>query len=97
MRFYDVNKGAILMGGVDIRQFRRQDYRSVFGMVLQDTWLFNGSIKDNIRYGKISATDEQVYAAAKTANVDHFVHTLPAGYDFVLNEETAIFRKDETA
>jgi ATP-binding cassette subfamily B multidrug efflux pump len=88
MRFYDVNKGAILMDGIDIRQFRRQDYRSIFGMVLQDAWLFNGSIKDNIRYGKISATDEQVYAAAKMANVDHFVHTLPAGYDFILNEET---------
>jgi ATP-binding cassette, subfamily B, multidrug efflux pump len=88
MRFYDVNKGAILMGGVDIRQFRRQDYRSIFGMVLQDTWLFNGSIKDNIRYGKIGASDTQVYAAAKTANVDHFVHTLPGGYDFILNEET---------
>ncbi len=89
MRFYDVSKGAILVDGVDIRQVRRQDHRKAFGMVLQDTWLFNGTIKDNIRYGRLEATDEEVYAAAKTAYVDHFVHTLPSGYDMVLNEESS--------
>ncbi|MBN1643429.1 MAG: ABC transporter ATP-binding protein [Dehalococcoidales bacterium] len=87
MRFYDVNEGSILLDGVDIRQFRRNDYRSVFGMVLQDTWLFNSSIKENIRYGKIGASDEEIFAAAKLANIDHFVHTLPGGYDMVINEE----------
>jgi ATP-binding cassette, subfamily B, multidrug efflux pump len=88
MRFYDVNQGAILVDGVDIREFKRQDHRSAFGMVLQDTWLFNGTIKDNIRYGKPDATDQEVYAAARMAYVDHFVHTLPGGYDMVLNEES---------
>ena len=87
MRFYDVNSGAILVDGIDIRQVRRQELRNAFGMVLQDTWLLNGSVKDNIRYGRLGATDEEVYAAARTANVDHFIHTLPAGYDMVLNEE----------
>jgi ATP-binding cassette subfamily B protein len=87
MRFYDVNNGAILVDGVDIRQFRRQDYRNAFGMVLQDTWLFNGSIKDNIRYGRLNAADDEVVSAAKTAYIDHFVHTLPHGYDMELNEE----------
>jgi ATP-binding cassette, subfamily B, multidrug efflux pump len=88
MRFYDVSQGAILVDGIDIREFKRQDYRSAFGMVLQDTWLFNGTIKDNIRYGRLNATDEEVYAAARTAYVDHFIHTLPGGYDMVLNEES---------
>jgi ATP-binding cassette subfamily B multidrug efflux pump len=89
MRFYDVNSGAITVDGVDIRDFRRRDHRSVFGMVLQDTWLFNGTIRDNIRYGKLDATDEEVYAAARTAYVDHFIHTLPGGYNLVLNEESS--------
>jgi ATP-binding cassette subfamily B multidrug efflux pump len=88
MRFYDVNQGAILVDGIDIRELKRKDHRGAFSMVLQDTWLFNGTIKDNIRYGKPEATDEEVYAAAKTAYVDHFVHTLPDGYDMVLNEES---------
>jgi len=95
MRFYDVNAGAILLDGVDIRQFRRQDYRDTFGMVLQDAWLFNGSIRDNIRYGKIGATDEEIFAAAKTANIDHFVHTLPGGYDMVINEEASNISQGE--
>jgi len=87
MRFYDVNKGAILIDGHDIRDFNRSELRQIFGMVLQDTWLFNGSIKENIRYGKPEATDEEVITAAKAANVHHFVQTLPDGYDMVLNEE----------
>jgi ATP-binding cassette, subfamily B, multidrug efflux pump len=87
MRFYDVNKGAVLVDGVDVRKFKRKDLRSIFGMVLQDTWLFNGTIKDNIRYGKLNASDEEVIAAAKTAYVDHFIHALPGGYEMLLNEE----------
>ncbi len=89
MRFYDVNSGAILVDGHDIRDFSRHDLRKLFGMVLQDTWLYNGSIMENIRYGRTDATDEEVYAAAKAAHVDHFVHTLPDGYNMVLNEETS--------
>jgi len=89
MRFYDVDGGAILLDGHDIRQFGRDSLRSVFGMVLQDTWLYNGTIADNIRYGKLEATDEEVRAAAKTAQVDHFVRTLPEGYQMVLNEEAS--------
>ena len=87
MRFYDVNKGAILVDGYDIRDFRRNDLRSLFGMVLQDTWLYNASIADNIRYGRLDATDEEVVAAAKAAQVHHFVRTLPDGYNMILNEE----------
>jgi ATP-binding cassette subfamily B multidrug efflux pump len=89
MRFYDVNKGAIIVDGVDIRELRRKDLRSVFGMVLQDTWLFNGTIRENIRYGRLDATDDEVIAAAKTAYIDHFIHTLPRGYDMELNEEVS--------
>ncbi len=89
MRFYDVNSGAILVDGHDIRDFSRFDLRKLFGMVLQDTWLYNGTIMENIRYGRPDATDEEVYAAAKAAHVDHFVHTLPDGYNMVLNEETS--------
>jgi ATP-binding cassette, subfamily B, multidrug efflux pump len=89
MRFYDVNEGAILVDGHDIRDFTRHDLRKMFGMVLQDTWLYNGTIMENIRYGRPDATDEEVYAAAKAAHVDHFVHTLPDGYNMVLNEETS--------
>lgn len=89
MRFYDVNSGAILVDGHDIRDFSRYDLRKLFGMVLQDTWLYNGSILENIRYGRPDASDEEVYAAAKAAHVDHFVHTLPDGYNMILNEETS--------
>lgn len=88
MRFYDVNDGAILVDGHDIRAFRRQDLRRWFGMVLQDTWLYNATIMENIRYGRPQATDDEVIAAAKAAHVDHFVHTLPEGYGMVINEET---------
>ncbi|MCL2487301.1 MAG: ABC transporter ATP-binding protein/permease [Oscillospiraceae bacterium] len=89
MRFYDVNQGAIRVDGHDIRDFKRDELRSLFGMVLQDTWLFGGTIADNIRYGRLEATDEQVKAAAKAAQVDHFVRTLPDGYHMVLNEEAS--------
>ena len=89
MRFYDVDEGAILVDKHDIRQFKRDDLRSLFGMVLQDTWLYNGSIKENIRYGRLEATDEEVYAAAKIAQADHFITTMPKGYDMVLNEEAS--------
>ncbi len=89
MRFYDVTDGAILVDGYDIRDFARNDLRSLFGMVLQDTWLYNASIKDNIRYGKLNATDEEVVAAAKAAQVHHFVRTLPDGYNMILNEEAS--------
>jgi ATP-binding cassette subfamily B multidrug efflux pump len=88
MRFYDVNAGAILVDGHDIREFRRRDLRRWFGMVLQDTWLYNDTIRENIRYGRPDATDDEVIAAAQAAHVDHFVHTLPDGYDMVINEET---------
>ncbi|MBK8899875.1 MAG: ABC transporter ATP-binding protein [Anaerolineaceae bacterium] len=89
MRFYDVDDGAILVDGHDIREFRRQDLRRWFGMVLQDTWLYNDTIMENIRYGRPEATDAEVEAAAKAAHVDHFVHTLPDGYQMVINEETS--------
>jgi ATP-binding cassette, subfamily B, multidrug efflux pump len=88
MRFYDVNEGAILVDGHNIKEFKRGDLRYMFGMVLQDTWLFNGSIMENIRYGRSDASDEEVIAAAKAAHVDHFIRTLPEGYHYVLNEET---------
>ena len=87
MRYYDVSEGAILIDQVDLRQFRRNDIRKLFGMVLQDTWLYHGTIKDNIRYGKQDATDEEILEAAKAAQVDHFVRTLPDGYNMILNEE----------
>lgn len=89
MRFYDVNSGEILIDGHNIQDFNRGELRSLFGMVLQDTWLFNGSIMENIRYGKGDATDEEVIAAAKAAHVHHFVTTLPDGYNMVLNEEAS--------
>ncbi|MCB0117860.1 MAG: ABC transporter ATP-binding protein [Anaerolineales bacterium] len=89
MRFYDVDSGKILVDGHDIRDYTRHDLRKMFGMVLQDTWLYNGSILENIRYGRPTATDEEVIAAAQMAHVDHFVHTLPDGYHMVLNEETS--------
>ncbi len=87
MRFYDVNSGEILLDGHNIKEYTRHDLRENFGMVLQDTWLYNASIRDNIRYGRLDATDEEILAAAKAAHVDSFIHTLPDGYDLVLNEE----------
>ncbi|MGL4773245.1 MAG: ABC transporter ATP-binding protein [Clostridium sp.] len=89
MRFYDINSGEILIDGHNINDFNRDDLRSIFGMVLQDTWLFNGPIRENIRYGKLDATDEEVTKAAKAAYVHHFVKTLPKGYDMELNEEAS--------
>lgn len=89
MRFYDVSGGAILVDGHDVRAFNRSELRELFGMVLQDTWLFNGTIMENIRYGKPGATDEEVIAAAKAAHVHHFIQTLPDGYNMVLNEEAS--------
>lgn len=89
MRFYDVNEGAILVDGYNIKDFDRSELRELFGMVLQDTWLFSGTIMENIRYGKLDATDDEVIAAAKAAHVHHFVQTLPDGYNMVLNEEAS--------
>ncbi|MEG0217205.1 MAG: ABC transporter ATP-binding protein [Raoultibacter sp.] len=89
MRFYDVNSGAIRIGGHDIRSFARNDLRSLFGMVLQDTWLFSGTIRENIRYGNLAASDEQVEAAAKAAYAHHFIQTLPGGYDMHINEDAS--------
>ncbi len=89
MRFYDVNDGAILIDGHDIRNYTRKDLRSLFGMVVQDTWLYNASIEDNIRYSKLNASTEEVIAAAKAAQVDHFVRTCPDGYKTILNEEAS--------
>ena len=89
MRFYDVNDGAILIDGHDIRNYTRKDLRSLFGMVVQDTWLYNASIEDNIRYSKLNASTEEVIAAAKAAQVDHFVRTCPDGCKTILNEEAS--------
>lgn len=87
MRFYEINDGSITIDGLDIRDFKRGALRSIFGMVLQDTWLFNGTIRDNIAYGRQNATEEEIIAAAKAAHADFFIRTLPDGYDTVLNEE----------
>lgn len=89
MRFYDINSGSIKIDGYDIRDFKRADLRNLFGMVLQDTWLFNGTIMENLRYGRLDATDAEVKEAAKAAHVDHFVKTLPDGYNMILNEEAS--------
>ena len=89
MRFYDINSGSIKIDGHDIRDFKRADLRNLFGMVLQDTWLFNGTIMENLRYGRLDATDAEVKEAAKAAHVDHFVKTLPDGYNMILNEEAS--------
>ena len=89
MRFYDVNSGRILIDGHDIREFDRRNLRECFGMVLQDTWLFNGTIMENIRYGRLDANDEEVIAAAKAAHAHRFIQTLPEGYNTVLNEEAS--------
>ncbi|MCJ7735291.1 MAG: ABC transporter ATP-binding protein/permease, partial [Anaerolineales bacterium] len=89
MRFYDVNQGAILVDGHNIKDYKREDLRCLFGMVLQDTWLYNDTIMENIRYGRPGATDDEVIQAAKAAHVDHFVRTLSDGYNMVLNEEAS--------
>ena len=89
MRFYDVNSGALLVDGHNIKDFNRSELRELFGMVLQDTWLFSGSIKENIRYGRLDATDEEVIEASKAAHVHHFIKTLPDGYNMLLNEESS--------
>ena len=89
MRFYDVNSGTITLDGTDIRRIPRKKLRESFGMVLQDTWLFNGTIMENIRYGRLDATDEEVIAAAKAAHAHHFIKSLPNGYDMVLNEDAS--------
>ena len=89
MRFYDVTAGSILVDGQDIRQLSRQDYRRQFGMVLQDAWLYEGTIKENLRFGNLDASDEEIVEAAKAANVDHFVRTLPGGYNMEMNQESS--------
>ena len=89
MRFYELNGGKITIDGLDTRDMSREDLRTTFGMVLQDTWLFNGTIKDNIAFGKEGATDDEIFAASKMAHADHFIRTLPEGYDTVLNEEAS--------
>ncbi|MBN2073437.1 MAG: ABC transporter ATP-binding protein [Actinobacteria bacterium] len=89
MRFYDVGSGGIFIDGRNIKEFARNDLRAVFGMVLQDTWLYNGTVMENIRYGRLDAKDEEVIESSRIAHVDHFVHTLPGGFSFELNEETS--------
>lgn len=89
MRFYEVNDGSITVDGIDIKDLKREDLRKIFGMVLQDTWLFNGTIRENIAYGKSDATEEEMIAASKAAHADHFIRTLPEGYDTILNEEAS--------
>ncbi|MCH1625233.1 ABC transporter ATP-binding protein [Ferdinandcohnia quinoae] len=89
MRFYEVKGGSIKIDGIDTREISREDLRTTFGMVLQDTWLFNGTIKENIAYGKMGATEAEIIAAAKTARADHFISTLPEGYETILNEEAS--------
>ena len=89
MRFYDVTKGAITVDGQDLRHLSRQDYRKQFGLVLQDAWLYEGTIKENLRFGNLQATDEEIVEAAKAANVDHFIRTLPGGYNMEMNQESS--------
>ena len=89
MRFYDVTKGSISVDGHDIRHLSRQEYRKQFGMVLQDAWLYEGTIKENLRFGNLQATDEEIIEAAKAANVDHFIRTLPGGYNMEMNQESS--------
>ena len=89
MRFYDVNEGRILVDGHNVKDFNRSELRELFGMVLQDTWLFKGTIMENIRYGRLDATDEEVIAAAKAAHAHHFIQTLPGGYQMELNEDAS--------
>jgi len=95
MRFYEINSGAIKIDGVDIRQMKRSEVRQMFGMVLQDTWLFNGTIRQNLLYGNPTASEEEMVATAKEAHVDHFVRSLPGGYDMVLGEEATNISQGE--
>ena len=95
MRFYAINSGTIKIDGIDIREMKRSDVRQMFGMVLQDTWLFNGTIRDNLRYGKLDATEDEIIAVAKEAHVDHFVRSLPGGYGMVLDEEATNISQGE--
>lgn len=95
MRFYEINSGTIKIDGIDIREMKRSDVRQMFGMVLQDTWLFSGTIRDNLRYSKPDATEDEIIAVAKEAHVDHFVRSLPGGYDMVLDEETTNISQGE--
>jgi len=87
MRFYDVDSGVIKIDGIDIRDMKREDIRKMFGMVLQDTWLFNGTIKENIDYGNPNKSESEIIQATKNAHVDYFIHSLPEGYDTIINEE----------
>ena len=89
LRFYDVNDGEIIIDGTNVKNYNRRELRDAFGMVLQDTWLFKGTIMENIRYGKLDATDEEVIAAAKAAHADRFIRTLPDGYQMELNEDAS--------
>ena len=88
MRFYELNSGTIYVDGQDIRNYRRSDLRSLFGMVLQDAWLFNGTVMENLRYGRLDATDQEVIAAAKAAHVDHFIRTLDHGYQTMIDGDS---------
>ena len=89
MRFYDITSGAILVDGQDIRQLSRQDYRRQFGMVLQDAWLYEGTIKENLRFGNLDASDEEIIEATKAENVDNFIRTLPGGYNMEMNQDSS--------
>ena len=89
MRFYELNSGSIMIDGHDIRDYTRSDLRSLFGMVLQDTWLFGGTIRENLKYGKLDATDEEMKKACELAYADHFINTLEDGYDTIINEESS--------
>ena len=95
MRFYEINSGTIKIDGIDIREMKRSDVRQMFGMVSQDTWLFSGTIRDNLRYSKPDATEDEIIAVAKEAHVDHFVRSLPGGYDMVLDEEATNISQGE--
>jgi ATP-binding cassette subfamily B protein len=89
MRFYEINSGTIFIDGIDIRDLKREHLRNLFGMVLQDTWLFNSTIRNNIAYGKEGSTEAEIIESAQAANADHFIRTLPDGYDTILNEEAS--------
>ena len=89
MRFYDVTSGSIRIDGIDIKDMRREDLHALFGMVLQDTWLFGGTIKENLKYGKLDATDEEMIKACELAYADHFINTLEDGYETIINEESS--------
>ena len=89
MRFYDVTEGKYLVDGYNIKDFQEENLRQMFGMVLQDTWLFGGTVKDNIKYGREEATDDEVIEAAKAAHIHHFIKTLPNGYNSMINEESS--------